>query len=108
MSDNKQVEESGHSAMLDKAALLELEAKQIFYDALLKWDKGGLPARRDSQINALLFLSETLHNVRRMPGSIGYKAFHHAAELAQTLDCAIGNLRRLEALDTLLTEIRKG
>jgi len=84
---------------------LEEEAQRILFERLRECEHSFVFGEHlSNQIEALEYLAETYHSVARL-GGIGYRAFHVAHNVAQTLDYVIGRLRQMQQLGELLSSI---
>lgn len=83
---------------------IEEKAKDALFEFLRNAELNLTPKSIHAQIDNLLQLSNALHEVTRIQGTAGYSAFHHAMVLAQSIDFAVGNLRRIGEMDRLLGE----
>lgn len=82
----------------------EQTAKDSLFEFLRNAELNLTPKSIHAQVDNLTQLANALHEVSRTPGGMGYSAFHHAMVLAQSVDYAVGNLRRIAEMDRLLGE----
>lgn len=83
---------------------IEQAAKDSLFEFLRNAELSLTPKSIHAQIDNLTQLSNVLHEITRISGTAGYSAFHHAMILAQSVDFAVGNLRRIAEMDRLLGE----
>lgn len=82
----------------------EQQAKNIFFEMLREKDVSLDSKNIDGQIRDLTLLSDCLHEITRLDGTVGYRAFHNAMRIAESVDYAIGNLKRIKELCGVLKD----
>jgi len=83
---------------------IEQAAKDLFFETLREKEVSLNSKKIDGQIQDLNLLSDCLHEIASIKGGIGFTAFHHALDLAESVDYAIGNLKRIKELCGVLED----
>ena len=90
----------------EKIKALQEVSKTALFEMLNEYEPSFSPEALGNQIETLTTISEFLHKISRIEGTVGYSSFHHALRMAGVIDGAIGNLRRVETLSQILRELK--